>query len=86
MKVENALASQLLDVCDRLDVRLASLRRRHSASTQGNYAFVFRGVGLAVWAGGVRRVNDAMFLDVARVLAHMVSLADLAQGASGQPR
>jgi len=29
----------------------------------------------------VRRVTDAMFLDAARVLAHMVSPADLDQGA-----
>ena len=48
---------------------------------QGNNAFVFPGVGLGLWAGGVRRVTDAMFLDAARVLAHMVSPADLDQGA-----
>ncbi len=48
---------------------------------QGNNAFLFPGVGLGLWAGGVRRVTDAMFLDAARVLAHMVSPADLDQGA-----
>ena len=48
---------------------------------QGNNAFVFPGVGLGLWAGGVRRVTDAMFLDAARVLAQMVSPADLDQGA-----
>jgi malic enzyme len=48
---------------------------------QGNNAFVFPGVGLGLWVGGVRRVTDAMFLDAARVLAHMVSPADLDQGA-----
>jgi len=56
------------------------LGRTHRVG-QGNNAFVFPGVGLGLWAGGVRRVTDAMFLDVARVLAHMVSPADLDQGA-----
>lgn len=48
---------------------------------QGNNAFVFPGVGLGLWAGGVRRVTDAMFLDAAQALAHLVSPADLDQGA-----
>jgi malic enzyme len=48
---------------------------------QGNNAFVFPGVGLGLWVGGVRRVTDAMFLDAAQALASMVSPADLAQGA-----
>ena len=48
---------------------------------QGNNAFVFPGVGLGLWAGRVRRVTDAMFLDVAQALAHLVRPADLAQGA-----
>jgi malic enzyme len=48
---------------------------------QGNNAFIFPGVGLGLWVGRVRRVTDAMFLDAARVLAQMVSPADLAQGA-----
>ena len=48
---------------------------------QGNNAFVFPGVGLGLWVGGVRRVTDAMFLDAARALAHQVSQADLDQGA-----
>jgi malic enzyme len=48
---------------------------------QGNNAFVFPGVGLGLWAGRVRRVTDAMFLDAARALAAQVSEADLASGA-----
>jgi malic enzyme len=48
---------------------------------QGNNAFVFPGVGLGLWVGGVRRVTDAMFLDAARALAHLVTQADLDQGA-----
>ena len=56
------------------------LGRTHRVG-QGNNAFVFPGVGLGLWVGGVRRVTDAMFLDAARVLAHMVSPADLDQGA-----
>src|SRR6186713_1594264 len=48
---------------------------------QGNNAFVFPGVGLGLWVGSVRRVTDAMFLDAAHALAHLVSPADLDQGA-----
>ena len=48
---------------------------------QGNNAFVFPGVGLGLWVGGVRRVTDAMFLDAAQALAQLVSQADLDQGA-----
>jgi malic enzyme len=48
---------------------------------QGNNAFVFPGVGLGLWAGGVRRVTDAMFLDAAQALARLVGPADLDQGA-----
>jgi malic enzyme len=48
---------------------------------QGNNAFIFPGIGLGLWAGGVRRVTDAMFLDAAKALANEVTAADLAQGA-----
>jgi malic enzyme len=48
---------------------------------QGNNAFVFPGIGLGLWVGGVRRVTDAMFLDAAQALAELVSTADLDQGA-----
>jgi len=48
---------------------------------QGNNAFVFPGVGLGLWVGGVRRVTDTMFLDAARALAGLVNPADLEQGA-----
>lgn len=47
---------------------------------QGNNAFIFPGVGLGLWVGGVRRVTDAMFLDAARALASLVSADDLAEG------
>jgi len=52
---------------------------------QGNNAFVFPGIGLGLWVGGVRRVTDAMFLDAARALAHLVSPADLDLGAVYPP-
>jgi malate dehydrogenase (oxaloacetate-decarboxylating)(NADP+) len=52
---------------------------------QANNAFVFPGVGLGLWAGHVRRVTDAMFLDTARALASQVTEADLASGAVYPP-
>lgn len=48
---------------------------------QGNNAFIFPGVGLGLWVGGVRRVTDAMFLASAQALAALVRQADLDQGA-----
>jgi malic enzyme len=48
---------------------------------QGNNAFIFPGVGLGLWVGGVRRVTDAMFLASAQALASLVRQSDLDQGA-----
>jgi malic enzyme len=56
-------------------------RDRNYRTGQGNNAFIFPGVGLGLWVGGVRRVTDAMFLDAARALADMVTPADLEHGA-----
>jgi malate dehydrogenase (oxaloacetate-decarboxylating) len=47
---------------------------------QCNNAFIFPGVGLGLWAGRVRRVTDAMFLDAAKALAGQVTDRDLAEG------
>jgi malate dehydrogenase (oxaloacetate-decarboxylating)(NADP+) len=47
---------------------------------QGNNAYIFPGVGLAVIACGITRVTDGMFLAAARTLAGQVSADDLARG------
>jgi malic enzyme len=54
--------------------------RRHRIG-QCNNSFIFPGVGLGAWVGGVLKITDAMFLDAARVLASSVSEADLDEGA-----
>ncbi len=46
---------------------------------QGNNAYVFPGVGLGVWVGGVTRVTDGMFLEGAKALANEVKESDLAE-------
>jgi len=46
---------------------------------QGNNAYVFPGVGLGVWVGGIRRVTDGMFLEGAKALANEVKESDLAK-------
>ncbi len=47
---------------------------------QGNNAYIFPGVGLAVLAGGFARVTDAMFEAAARALAASVTDAELHAG------
>lgn len=56
-------------------------RGRVSRIGQGNNAFIFPGVGLGLWVGGVRRVTDSMFLAAAQTLAGLVQQSDLDQGA-----
>jgi malic enzyme len=47
---------------------------------QGNNAFIFPGVGLGLWVGGVRRVTEGMMVDAARALAAQVLESDLDSG------
>ncbi len=56
-------------------------RGRRYRVGQGNNAFIFPGVGLGLWVGGVRRVSEGMFLDAANALAEQVTPTDLEQGA-----
>ncbi len=56
-------------------------RGRRCRIGQGNNAFIFPGVGLGLWVGGVARVTDAMFLAGAQALAALVQPSDLEQGA-----
>ena len=46
----------------------------------GNNSYIFPGVGLGAFAGGLTRVTDRMFMAAARTLAAQVGDADLAQG------
>jgi malate dehydrogenase (oxaloacetate-decarboxylating)(NADP+) len=52
---------------------------------QGNNAYVFPGVGLAVVAYGITRVTDEMFLAAAGTLSQQVSADDLARGSLYPP-
>ena len=47
---------------------------------QGNNSYIFPGVGLGAIASGARLVTDEMFMAAARMLAHLVSEADIEQG------
>jgi malate dehydrogenase (oxaloacetate-decarboxylating)(NADP+) len=50
------------------------------APGQGNNAFIFPGVGLAIVAFGITRVTDEMFLVAAKALSEQVSQDDLSRG------
>jgi malate dehydrogenase (oxaloacetate-decarboxylating)(NADP+) len=52
---------------------------------QGNNAYIFPGVGLAIVAFGITRVTDDMFLAAAKALAGEVSADDLAHGSVYPP-
>lgn len=50
------------------------------ASSQGNNAYVFPGIGLGIIACNAKRVTDEMFFAAAQALAGMVTETDLAKG------
>jgi malate dehydrogenase (oxaloacetate-decarboxylating)(NADP+) len=52
---------------------------------QGNNAYIFPGVGLAIVAFGITRVTDEMFLEAAKALANEVSAEDLHRGSLYPP-
>ena len=47
---------------------------------QGNNAFIFPGVGLAVLLGGIRRVTDVLFFEAAKALSALVTQQELDSG------
>uniref|UniRef100_A0A8C3FYJ0 Malic enzyme n=1 Tax=Cyclopterus lumpus TaxID=8103 RepID=A0A8C3FYJ0_CYCLU len=47
---------------------------------QGNNAYIFPGVGLAVTACAIRHISEEVFLTAAEALAHLVTEKDLAEG------
>lgn len=47
---------------------------------QGNNAYVFPGIGLGALACDAKIINDEMFLEAAKALAHMVSQESLGKG------
>ncbi|MDJ0927962.1 MAG: NAD-dependent malic enzyme [Gammaproteobacteria bacterium] len=47
---------------------------------QGNNAFIFPGVGLAVLVGGINRVTDALFFEAAKALSAVVTPQELDSG------
>jgi len=58
---------------------------RNFVPRQGNNAYIFPGVGLALVVVGATRVTDAMFLTAARALSKCTTDADLAQGSLYPP-
>jgi malate dehydrogenase (oxaloacetate-decarboxylating)(NADP+) len=61
------------------------VRGRAVAPGQGNNAYIFPGVGLAIVACGISRVTDEMFLAAAKALSREVSDDDLARGSVYPP-
>uniref|UniRef100_A0AAX7SKK2 Malic enzyme n=1 Tax=Astatotilapia calliptera TaxID=8154 RepID=A0AAX7SKK2_ASTCA len=47
---------------------------------QGNNAYIFPGVGLAVILSGVRHISDTVFLEAAKTLAEQLTDKELAEG------
>jgi malate dehydrogenase (oxaloacetate-decarboxylating)(NADP+) len=62
-----------------------TLEGRTFVPRQGNNSYVFPGVGLGAIATRATRITDEMFLAAARILASLVSGADLAQGSLYPP-
>ncbi len=58
----------------------ATYRGRRYVTGQGNNSYIFPGVGLGVVVCGARHVNDEMFFEAAKTLAHLVSDEDLGVG------
>lgn len=50
------------------------------APSQGNNAYIFPGIALAVIATGIYHIDDDLFLIAAEQLAEMVSEEDIASG------
>ncbi len=57
-----------------------AMEGRRFVPGQGNNAYIFPGVGLAVVCCGIRRITDEMFEVAAETLAGLVSTGDLEQG------
>jgi malate dehydrogenase (oxaloacetate-decarboxylating)(NADP+) len=62
-----------------------TLEGRRFVPGQGNNAYIFPGLGLAVVCCGIRRITDEMFAVAARTLADLVSAADLELGSIYPP-
>ncbi|XP_036616615.1 NAD-dependent malic enzyme, mitochondrial [Trichosurus vulpecula] len=53
---------------------------RHFIPGQGNNAYIFPGVALAVILSGVRHINDQVFLEASKALTEQLTEKELAQG------